>query len=364
MTSRGEWVFIEHRKHTKPTTNTSLSMPDISVIIPVFNRGALVRHTLNSVRAASMGLKVEIVVVDDGSAVPIADDLARIDEHVDRLIRQENRGLLFARLAGLEAATGRHVLFLDSDDLITPAKLRAHVAAQDAGADVSYSDQTGQALDDQTGPGGEPDPFRPIPCAQSAAHFFLTIQPSPHSPAFRADYLRARIAAAPFPPSPLYNPVAEIWFYHICAPFPARVVKCSGLALIGRHTGPRLTNHWERLGIASLAVQEAFSRSAPCDTPEAREARARFAAKAFISWRALPRDFSPAFASRQLALFKNSFAPPPLAELGGPVFRAVARALGPVTAGRLFKRRNRPYATCRTVDDATLAELLAQLPPP
>lgn len=339
-------------------------MPDLSVIIPVFNRGALVRHTLASVRAASAGLDVEVVAVDDGSRIPLADDLARLGVRVEKLVRQENRGLLFARLAGLEAASGRHVIFLDSDDLVSEEKLRAHVAAMDAGADVSYSEQSGQTLDDETGLAGDPDPFEPLPEARSAAHFFLCIQPAPHTPAFRTDYLRARVAAAPFPPSPLYNPVAEIWFYHVCAPFAARVVKCPGLALIGRHAGPRLTNHWERLAVASLAVQEAFLRSAPRDTPEARDAFACFAAKAFQSWRRLPRDFSPTFIRRQLALFRDSPAAPPLSELGGPFFRSVAALVGPIAAGRLFKRRNGPYSGCRTIDDKTLVELLARLPAP
>ena len=341
-----------------------MSQPDISVVIPVFDRGELVRHTLASVRAASAGLDVEIVAVDDGSRVPLADDLARLGLRVERLVRQENRGLLLARLAGLEAASGRHVLFLDSDDLVSDDKLRAHVASLDAGADVSYTDQAGQPLDDATGPAGSPDAFGPLPEARSAAHFFISIQPAPHSPAFRTDYLRARVAAAPFPPSPLYNAVAEIWFYHVCAPFPARVVKSSGLALVGRHPGPRLTNHWERLAVASLAVQEAFARSAPADTPEALDARACFAAKAFAAWRRLPRGFSPEFAARQLALFRNSPAAPPLSELGGGLFRRAAGLLGPVAAGRLFRLRNAPYEFCRTLDRSKVASSLAALPPP
>lgn len=339
--------------------------PDLSVVVPVYNRGELVRHTLASVRAASVGLDVEIVAIDDGSRVPLSDDLARLGLRVDRLVRQENRGLLFARLAGLDTASGRHVLFLDSDDFVSEDKLRGHVAALDAGADISYSDHAGQALDDATGAVGAPDPFDPLPVARSAAEFFISIQPPPHSPAFRTDYLRARVAAAPFPPSSLYNAVAEIWFYHVCAPFPARVAKSAGLALIGRHPGPRLTNHWERLAVASLAVQEAFARSAPPPgTPEAREARGRFAAKAFGAWRRLPRDFSPEFSARLLSLYRSSPSRPARAELGGPFFRAVAGLLGPVFAGRLFRRRNGAYAACRTLDDTAFAELLSRLPAP
>ena len=342
-----------------------MNQPDLSVVIPVYDRGALVRHTLASVRAASAGLRVETVVVDDGSRMPLAGDLARLGISVDLLIRQENRGLLFARLAGLDAATGRNVLFLDSDDLVSADKLRTQVAALDVGADVAYTDHAGQALDDETGPAGQPDAHEPLPVASSAAGFFITVQPAPHSPAFRTDYLRARVAAAPFPPSPLYNAVAEIWFYHICAPFPARVVKCPGLALVGRHPGPRLTNHWEKLGVASLAVQEAFARTCPLGSPEGREARALAAAKTFLAWRRLPRGFSAEFSRRLLAIWKHSPAPAEVRLLGGKSFLALARLLGAERAARLLHRfQAGPYSACRTLDDNALEALLARLPPP
>ena len=42
-------------------------MQSVSVIIPVYNRGDLIRHTLESVRRASAGITVEVVIVDDGS---------------------------------------------------------------------------------------------------------------------------------------------------------------------------------------------------------------------------------------------------------------------------------------------------------
>jgi len=41
--------------------------PLVSVIIPVYNRGPMIRYALESVRRASAGLEVETIVVDDGS---------------------------------------------------------------------------------------------------------------------------------------------------------------------------------------------------------------------------------------------------------------------------------------------------------
>lgn len=340
--------------------------PDVSVIVPVYNRGELIHYTLESVRRASAGLGVEIVVVDDGSERPVADDLQRLGftEGV-RVIRQTNQGLLFARLAGLAAATGRNVLFLDSDDLISPGKLRAQVTAMDQGGyDLSYTDSARVFL---SGKYEELaiQPDTPTRATGEAADFYINIQPGPHSPVFRTSYLKDLVRDAFFPPSPLYNAVAEIWFYHNAAPRPARVVHVPGAhTIVGSHGDVRLTSHWERLAVASLAVMEAFTRSVP-PTPEHHLVRTYVGEKAFRSWRRLPRGFHPEFESRLLRVWSALARGNGCATLGGRSFQIVGGVLGPVAAGRLFRRRqNQTYASCRTMKDAEFAQLLARLPVP
>jgi len=337
--------------------------PDLSVIIPVYNRGDFIRYTLESVRRASAGLVVEVVIVDDGSEPPAAASIAALGYKPEKMIRQTNQGLLFARLAGLAAATGRHVLFLDSDDLVSPEKFRLQVTALDSGpADVSYTDTVSCTLE------GDfeklvPGPLECVPVTDDAAELFITVQPAPHSPIFRADWLRQIVASAFFPPSRLYNSVAEIWLYHNAAPRPGRIVKVAGAhTVIGRHPGPRLTDHWEKLGVASLAVMEAFARTCPA-TPETVVARQLVAEKAFGSWRRLPRGFSPEFCARQLAVWRQLSTGRRLDRLGGGQFQKIARLLGPLTAGRILRQwQGQPYATCRTLTDTELARLLGQLP--
>ena len=339
--------------------------PDISVVIPVYNRGEIIRYTLESVRRASEGLSVEVIVVDDGSAPPAAESIVRLEFAPERILRQSNQGLLFARLTGLAAATGRHVLFLDSDDLISREKLRRQVAAMEAAqADVSYTD-TAQCLLQ-----GDYDALSitsDAPCldTRDSAEFFICVQPAPHSPVFRADYLRRIVAEALFPPSPLYNPVAEIWFYHNAALRPARVVKVPGPhTIIGRHPGVRLTSYWERLGVASLAVQEAFAR-ASFAAPEATRVRQLAAEKAFGAWRRLPRGFSPEFGRRLLGIWRRLNRNTDLGRLGGGGFQILAPLIGPVGAARVLKLvQNQPYARVRTMDDESFRQLLAALPPP
>lgn len=340
-----------------------MSRPDLSVVIPVYNRGDVIHYTLESERRASAGLAVETIIVDDGSAPPAAEALARLGFSPTKLIRQPNQGLLFARLAGLREVTGRHTLFLDSDDLVSPEKFRAQIAAMDAsGAEVSYSDSARTTL------AGAYDALvitadAPSEETRDGAEFFIRVQPAPHSPMWRTDFLQTVVRDAFIPPSPLYNSVAEIWFYHNAAPLGARAEKVAGPhTIVGQHPGARLTNHWEKLGVASLAVMEAFARNCP-DTPAAARARELVAEKAFAAWRRLPRGFSAEFEARLLAVWRTLAPRPRLAALGGRGFQAVARVIGPERAGRALRRlQNGDYAACRTMSDEDVAALLAKLP--
>ena len=336
---------------------------DLSIVIPVYNQGAVMRYTFESVRRASAGLIVETILVDDGSSPPAGEVLASLGFAPTRVHRQENRGLLFARLAGLALASGRYTLFLDSDDLVGPEKLRAQVAAMDAGgADVSYTDTARCSLQ------GSYDELaiaadKPSEDVTDAAEFYILVQPPPHAPIFRTDYLKSTVAESFFPPSPLYNSVAEIWFYHNAAPRPARVVRVPGPhTIVGVHPGSRLTNHWEKLGLGSLAVMEAFARST-VRRPEADRARRLVGERAFSSWRALPHSFSREFAERELNLWRG-LAPGFSPRLGGVLFRKVARVLGTEVAGRLFRLwQAGPYEPIRTLADKEFSQLLAMLPP-
>lgn len=341
-------------------------IPDLSVVIPVYNRGELIRYTLESVRRASVGLNVEIIVVDDGSTEPAADSIARAGYEVTRIIRQKNQGLLFARLNGFEAATGENVLFLDSDDLVSPQKFHLQLAAMRAAkADVSYSDQAGTMVEGDYEK-LEISPHGPLEDVTNAAEFFIRVQPAPHCPIFHTAYLRDIVDRAFFPPSPHYNAVAEIWFYQNAAPRPGSVVRVAGPhTIVGSHPGARLTNHWERLAVASLGVMEAFERSCPSTTAEERHARALLGEIAFRSWRKLAPDFSRDFQGRELAVALRLMPEVDPKLLGGRGFQMIARLVGPVRAARVLKRyQTEPYAKSRTMDDATFNRLLATLPAP
>ena len=102
----------------------------ISVVIPLYNKAQSIRKTLDSVLAQTYK-DFEIVVVDDGST----DDSANVAEAVLRectvygveckgkVIRKANGGVSSARNAGILAAKGEYIAFLDGDDLWHPEYL-------------------------------------------------------------------------------------------------------------------------------------------------------------------------------------------------------------------------------------------------
>ena len=101
-----------------------------SVIIPVYNRTALLGPTLASVLEQECQ-DFELIVVDDGSSEDVVAAVAPWADRL-RLVRQRNQGPGPARNRGLELATGRYVAFLDSDDLWFPWTLSLYRQAIEA----------------------------------------------------------------------------------------------------------------------------------------------------------------------------------------------------------------------------------------
>ena len=93
--------------------------PLLSVIIPTFNRAALIGPALASVLAQPSQHEIEVIVVDDGSTDGTTAAVAAFAGRVG-LLRQVNLGPGSARNAGLAVAAGEYVAFLDSDDLWLP----------------------------------------------------------------------------------------------------------------------------------------------------------------------------------------------------------------------------------------------------
>lgn len=98
-----------------------MATPVVSVLIPVYNVEDYLEKCLDSVICQTLN-NIEIICVDDGStdgSAEILKEYKKKDKRI-KIITKENGGLPSARNAGLEAARGKYIGFVDSDDFIEP----------------------------------------------------------------------------------------------------------------------------------------------------------------------------------------------------------------------------------------------------
>lgn len=114
-----------------------MSSPLVSVIIPTYNRAALLCEAVDSVLRQTYR-NIEVVVVDDGST---DDTTAAMEKYGDRIrySRRPNAGVNAARNLGLKQSRGEFIAFLDSDDLWAPYKLELQVKLLRFFTDVGFT---------------------------------------------------------------------------------------------------------------------------------------------------------------------------------------------------------------------------------
>lgn len=99
-------------------------MDKVSIIIPVYNAEMYIVNCLNSI-VEQRYKNIELIIVNDGSADRTSYLIERFienksDEINIKLIEKENGGVSSARNKGLSSATGKYIVFIDSDDTVSP----------------------------------------------------------------------------------------------------------------------------------------------------------------------------------------------------------------------------------------------------
>lgn len=127
-------------------------MPTVSIIIPVYNVAKYLQKSLDTIKYQTLN-DIEAICIDDGST-DSSYNLLEVYAAQDRrfkLYKQVNKGAAAARNYGLSIATGKYIIFLDSDDYFDKTMLeKAVLKAEETSADivvfkaVSFDDATGR----------------------------------------------------------------------------------------------------------------------------------------------------------------------------------------------------------------------------
>lgn len=123
-----------------------MTTPSVSVVMPAYNRAAVIGRAMRSVSKQTLPAH-EIIVVDDGSTDNTVEAALAVAPQC-RVVRSDtNRGAQAARAEGIRAATGEWIAFLDSDDWWLPQKLEWQMEKAKEGFDVIH----GGALEQRNG---------------------------------------------------------------------------------------------------------------------------------------------------------------------------------------------------------------------
>lgn len=106
-----------------------MTMPKVSVIIPTYNRPAMLKRAIDSVLKQTFQ-DFEIVVIDDGVRERARDVVESFhDDRIRYISHEQERGAPAARNTGIKKSTGNLVAFLDDDDEWLPEKIELQVGA-------------------------------------------------------------------------------------------------------------------------------------------------------------------------------------------------------------------------------------------
>ena len=102
-------------------------MPQITAILPTWNRAEWLEKSIQSVLDQTFG-DFELVVVDDASMDSTAEIIERYSGKIRTIVFSENRGVSAARNAAIKNSDSEWIAFLDSDDFWHPDKLQKQIA--------------------------------------------------------------------------------------------------------------------------------------------------------------------------------------------------------------------------------------------
>lgn len=112
-----------------PEERGGLLQPTISVIVPTYNRRAILKKALAALAMQTLAAeRFEVIIIDDGSTDD-TDAMIRALDVPYRLTyhRQDRRGPAAARNKGIRLSTGELIVFIDSDIVVTKPFLDAHL---------------------------------------------------------------------------------------------------------------------------------------------------------------------------------------------------------------------------------------------
>ncbi|MHB1001503.1 MAG: glycosyltransferase family 2 protein [Armatimonadota bacterium] len=126
-----------------------MTLPTVSIIIPVYNAEKFIRGCLDSIIGQTLG-DLEVILINDGStdgSLKIIEEYAALDSRIS-YITQQNKGFGASRNLGIAMSKGEYITFLDADDWVEPDCYRSMcLTARKDNADMVIADYYVESFD-------------------------------------------------------------------------------------------------------------------------------------------------------------------------------------------------------------------------
>lgn len=110
-------------------TESAMSKPKISVVLPVYNASLFIEQAMRSVLTQSLH-DLELIVINDGSnddSLTVIERIAATDTRV-KVISRKNKGLVYSLNEGIQQAQSDWIARMDADDVCLPQRFQAQLA--------------------------------------------------------------------------------------------------------------------------------------------------------------------------------------------------------------------------------------------
>ncbi len=115
------------------------SVPGVSVVMPAYNAAKYIKEAIDSILAQTYR-DFEFIIVNDGSTDNTKEIiLSYSDPRIVYIENEQNSGICVTLNKGLDAAKGRYIVRMDSDDIALPQRLEVQVRYMDANPDVGVA---------------------------------------------------------------------------------------------------------------------------------------------------------------------------------------------------------------------------------
>lgn len=125
------------------------SNPMVSVVLPTYNRAALLPASIESILNQTYE-NFELIIIENGSTdntMELLNAYRNKDKRIKIINNTENRGISFARNQGNKIARGKYIAIMDSDDISLPDRLEKQVAFMEKNPDIAAASSWKQELD-------------------------------------------------------------------------------------------------------------------------------------------------------------------------------------------------------------------------